>query len=66
MKLALTVYGLIFGRTYYQKDFCVWDLGGLFLGGLVTIIIIIFFFWGGGGGRLSKFYGTLSFDIWMF
>ena len=32
---ALTVHGLIFGRAYYWKDFCVWDLGGLFSGGLI-------------------------------
>ena len=41
-QLALTVHGLMFGRAYYRKDFCIWDLGGLFSGGLV-------FFWGGGG-----------------
>ena len=30
-------HGLIFGRAYYQKDICVWDLGGggVFLGGLI-------------------------------
>ena len=50
-QLALTVHGLIFGRAYYRKDFCVWDLGGLFSGGL------IFFFWG--GGLLSECYGIL-------
>ena len=29
-QLALTVPGLIFGRAYYWKDFCVSDLEGLF------------------------------------
>ena len=54
-QLALTVHGLIFGRAYYRKDFCVGDLGGLFSGGL-------FFFCGGGGGLLSEFYGIVLGD----
>ena len=33
--IALTVHGLIFKRAYYRKDFCVWDLGGLFWEGLL-------------------------------
>ena len=41
-QIALTVHGLIFGRAYYWKDFCVLVLGGLFSRGLI-------FFWGGGG-----------------
>ena len=48
-QLALTVHGFIFGKAYYRKDFCVWDLGGLFLGGL-----IIFFFFGVGGGAYHR------------
>ena len=45
-------------RRYYRKDFCGWDLGGLFSGGLIS------FFGGGGGGvgqgsLLSKFYGMM-------
>ena len=47
-QLAVTVHGLIFGRAYYRKDFCVCDLGGLFSGGGL--------FWGG-EGLLSEFYG---------
>ena len=27
--------GLYFGRAYYRKDICVWDLGVLFSGGLI-------------------------------
>ena len=46
-QLSLIVHGLIFGRAYYQKDFCICDLGGLFRGGL--------FFWGE-GGLFSEFY----------
>ena len=30
-----TVHGLIFGRSYYRKDICICDLGGLFSGGLI-------------------------------
>ena len=45
-QLALTVHGLIFGRAYYRKDFCVGDLGGLFSGGLTFR-----------GDLLSDFYG---------
>ena len=44
-QLALTVHGHIFGRAYYQRDFCVSDLGGLFQGGV---------------GLLSEFYGILN------
>ena len=44
--IALTVQGLIFGRAYYRKDFCVWDLGAYFREGLFL------------GGLLSEFYGT--------
>ena len=47
-QLALTVHGLIFGRAYYRKDFCVGDLGGLFSGGLL-------FFVGGGGAYYRNF-----------
>ena len=32
---ALTVHGLIFGRAYYRKDFCLSDLGVLLSGGLI-------------------------------
>ena len=39
------MHGLIYGRAYYWKDICVWDLGRLFSGRLIT-----FFFFGGGGG----------------
>ena len=50
------LYTLYLGSAYYQKDFCVWDFGGLFSGGLIMIFII--FFWGG-GGLLSEFYHML-------
>ena len=40
-QLALTVYGLIFGRAYYRKDFCFWELGGFLLGGGELIIGIL-------------------------
>ena len=29
----------MFGRAYYRKDICVWDLGGVFLGGLIVGIL---------------------------
>ena len=51
-QLVLTVHGLIFGRAYYQQDFCIRDLGGLLSGGLIYLfyfIIIVVFFFGGGG-----------------
>ena len=28
--LRLRFGGLVFGRAYYRKDICVWDLGGLY------------------------------------
>ena len=34
----------LFGRAYYRKDFCVWDLGGLFSGGLILSIIYLFIY----------------------
>ena len=42
---ALTVHGLIFGRAYYRKDFCVCDLGGgvFFFGGGLIIGILLYF-----------------------
>ena len=50
-QLALTVHGFtcIFGRAYYRKNICVWNLAGLFSVG-------------GGGGLLSEFYGTLLYE----
>ena len=37
--LRLRFGGLIFGRTYYRKNFCICDLGGLFSGGLIIGIL---------------------------
>ena len=39
--LCLRFGGLIFRRAYYQKDICLWDLGGLFSGGLTFGGLII-------------------------
>ena len=47
--VTVTVHGLIFGRVYYWKDICIWDLGGLFSGGLIF-----------SGGLLLEFYGNSS------
>ena len=50
-QLALTVHGLIFGRAYNQKDFCIW--GAYFREGL--FIYFIYFFFVGGGGYHRNF-----------
>ena len=44
---TVIVHGLIFGRAYYRKDICVWDLGELIFGRAYY-----FFLWGGGGGLI--------------
>ena len=50
--VALTVHGLILGRTYYRNDICFCDLGGLFSG--EHKCIYIFFLGGGGGGAYYR------------
>ena len=46
-QLAITVHGLIFGRAYDRKDFCVQDLGGFFFrtAYFYSYLFIFYFFY---------------------
>ena len=45
-QLGLKFYGLIFGRAYYRKDFCIDIWGAYFRESL--LLLLFFFFWLGG------------------